>query len=251
MCAGTDQPGGPMNSNSKDWPLVSAVVFRNVIRSPVRGFSILSPRCAIRCLLALFPCSLRHNSYSTGRPSPKRCDKAYKNLAVNELRRISLPRTPVNKESLLRPPRLGGRLWTQPQRDVLRLHGVPGHLHHIVSQGIQVRLIAQPGAEGGKRLHGVVLASVEASVHETLYTPPKRVEQGGYCQRGSHDREGGPLTCEGAEDVLQADHPSEVDQSECGCQRAVDEGAIDEEVYIVEAVLHNRDSREDWQPEQA
>src|SRR5215203_6059318 len=70
MCAGTDQPGGAMNSNSKDWPLVCAVVLRNVIRSPVRGFSIVSPRCAITCLLALFPCSLRHNPYSTGRPTP-------------------------------------------------------------------------------------------------------------------------------------------------------------------------------------
>src|SRR5215208_7815702 len=135
-----------------------------------------------------------------------------------ELRRITLPRTRVNKGSLRRPLRLVGRLWTQPQRDVLGLHGVPDHLHHIVSQGIQVRLFAQPGAEGGKRLHGVVLASVEASVHEILYTPRKRVEQGGYCQRGSHNREGGPLTCEGAEDVLPADHPSEVDQGECGCQ---------------------------------
>jgi hypothetical protein len=78
---------------------------------------------------------------------------------------------------------LWGGLGAKPQRNVLGLHGGPDHLYHMVSQGFQIRLFSQPGIEDGKRLRGVVLASVEASVYETLYTPPKRVEEGCYYQR--------------------------------------------------------------------
>ncbi len=60
------------------------------------------------------------------------------------------------------------------------------------AQGIQVRLLSQAGVEGGKRLYGVVLAAVEAPIHERLDAASEGVEQGGDGQGGSHHCEGGP-----------------------------------------------------------
>ena len=58
-------------------------------------------------------------------------------------------------------------------------------------------------------------------------------------ERGSDDPEGGPLSREGAQDVLQADHPSEVGRCQQNGERPVDERTVDDEVYVVEVILED------------
>src|SRR5918998_3453508 len=79
---------------------------------------------------------------------------------------------------------LGLRIGTQPQRHKHRLHRLPHYPHHVVPEGVQVRLVAQPGAEGLERPGRVVLAAVEASVDERLDAATQRVEQRRYYEGG-------------------------------------------------------------------
>ena len=68
---------------------------------------------------------------------------------ANELRRTSLPRTPVNRDLLAYLLVLRSRLWVQPQGDVLGLHGGPGHSYEVLAQRIQVRLLSQSAGKSG------------------------------------------------------------------------------------------------------
>ena len=52
-------------------------------------------------------------------------------------------------------------------------------------------------------------------------------------------------TGEGDEEPLQHDDAPEVECNQHSCQRAVDEGAVDDEVYVVESVAHDRDPHGD------
>src|SRR5215212_9992995 len=130
---------------------------------------------------------------------------------------------------------------SQPERSVLRLHRAPYHSHQLVAQRLEVRLLPQLGAESGQGLRRIVLVAVEAAIDEALDAPPQRVEQGRYGQRGSDDGDLRSLPGEGAEDVLQGDHAAEVEEDQrCG-ERTVDEGAVDDEVYVVEPIPQHRD----------
>src|SRR5215217_504817 len=83
----------------------------------------------------------------------------------------------------------------------------------------------------------------------TLHPTAQRVEQRRYGQRGDDDREGGLLAAEDAQGGLQTDHATDVDENEHRGERAVDEGAVYDNVYVVEAVTEHgeadgdRDSR--------
>ena len=52
------------------------------------------------------------------------------------------------------------------------MHRLANHCEHIVAQGVQISLLAQPGAEEGERLDRVVLPSVEAPIHQRLAPLP-------------------------------------------------------------------------------
>ena len=53
---------------------------------------------------------------------------------------------------------------SQPERDVLRLQCRIDHVDQVITQLVQIRLLAQPGAESFQCLGGVVLPAVEAAV---------------------------------------------------------------------------------------
>ena len=125
---------------------------------------------------------------------------------------------------------------------MLGLHGAPGHFHQVFAQGIQVRLVSQPGVEGGKRLCGIVLPAVEAAIHERLHPLPQRAEQGGNDQGGGDDRQGGLLTGEDAQGTLQADQTPDVHQRKHRGGRSIDEGTVDDEIYVVEAIPQHGDA---------
>src|SRR4028119_635676 len=122
---------------------------------------------------------------------------------------------------------------------MLWLHGAPGHPHKIVAQRVEVRLVSQPGIEGFESLSGVVLAAVEASIHQRLDAASEGPEQGGYDEGGSHDGQGGLLPGEGAKDRLQANHAPDVDKSYRHGERSVDEGAVYQDVYVIQTVTQD------------
>ena len=66
-------------------------------------------------------------------------------------------------------------------------HGLPNHPDELVAQRVEVGLVAQLGRERFEGLRRIVLAAVEATVHETLYPTTQRVEQGRDHERGGHD----------------------------------------------------------------
>src|SRR5215204_2143719 len=70
------------------------------------------------------------------------------------------------------------RIWAQAQRDVLGLHRLLHYIHHFVAESLQICLLPELGREGLQGLPGVVLASVETTVDETLYAGSQGVEQG-------------------------------------------------------------------------
>src|SRR5919112_3143080 len=146
---------------------------------------------------------------------------------------------------------VGSLIGAQPQRDVGRLHRLPHYVHQFVIQSLQVRLIPQLCSEGLQGLSCIILPAVEAAVNEALHPPTQRVEQSGYGERGGYDSQGGLLACQDAQEGLQADHASYVDQGQRDRKCAVDEGAVDDHVYVVEPMPHDGYAREDRQTEQA
>src|SRR5215211_2902584 len=127
----------------------------------------------------------------------------------------------------------------QPQRDVCGLHRLPHHLHQVVAQGVEVSLVSQLGREGCKRLCCVVLAAVEAPVYERLDAAPQRIEESSDHQGGDHyGKLGGLLLLAGkrSEENLGRRYAPEVDCDQHGGERAIDQRAVDDYVYVVEAV---------------
>jgi hypothetical protein len=84
-----------------------------------------------------------------------------------------------------------------------------------------------------KGLDCVVLPAVEAAIDKGLDTPPQRVEQRGYPKGGGDDRELRFLAGQRAEERLEQNDATEVDQRERRGERAVDESAVYHQVYVV------------------
>src|SRR4028118_2226429 len=101
-------------------------------------------------------------------PPPNRDCATFGEPPRGELRGMILLRGWVNRGPLVRLPSSGCRLGAQPQGDMLRLYGAPDHPHQAPAQVVQVRLLAQPGAEGLEGLGSVVLPAVEAPGHAPL-----------------------------------------------------------------------------------
>jgi hypothetical protein len=57
-----------------------------------------------------------------------------------------------------------------------RLQGLRHDRHQVALQDVELHLVSQPGAEVLERPPRVVLAAVEAAVHQRLDAPPQRVE---------------------------------------------------------------------------
>jgi hypothetical protein len=75
--------------------------------------------------------------------------------------------------------------------------------------------------------------------YESLHPPTQGAEQGGYGKSGSDDGQGGLLAREDAQGGLQSDHAPSIGRREQDGEGTVDEGTVDEEVYVVEAVAQD------------
>src|SRR5215211_5412251 len=107
------------------------------------------------------------------------------------------------------------------------LHRLPHHTHQVV---------AQRGGVGFQGLSSVVLLAIETAIHQGLNTSPQGVEQSGDGEGRGHDREGGLLARESDEHPLQHDDANEVECDQRDGKRAIDEGTVDDNVYVVEAI---------------
>src|SRR3954452_12127409 len=93
-------------------------------------------------------------------------------------RRNVLVRLPVMSESFLRAMR-PGIVTGEPEAHVGGLDGAADDADELGLQGVEVELVAQPGAEGVERALGVIAAAVEAMVDRGLDTRAQRPEQRG------------------------------------------------------------------------
>src|SRR5918993_3349238 len=134
---------------------------------------------------------------------------------------------------------LRGCVGAQPQRDVRRLHRLPHHPYQVFAQRIQVRLFPKLSRESFQGLSSVVLAAVEAPVYKALYAASQRREQCCYQEGGCHHCEGGLLPSERDEDPLQYNDAAEVECDQCDGEQTVDEGTVDDDVDVVEAVAQD------------
>src|SRR5215207_2928964 len=117
-----------------------------------------------------------------------------------------------------------------------RLHRLPNQRQQLGVQLLQIGLMAQPVGEGFERLGRIVLPSIETPVYDVLETPPQRLEESGYSQGRSDDRQLCLLSGQRTEDILQQRDAAQVREREHQRERAVDEGPVDDHVYVVEPI---------------
>src|SRR5918997_203659 len=128
----------------------------------------------------------------------------------------------------------------QPQGDVGRLHRLPYYAPQVVGQCLQVRLAAEFHRKPLKGLGSVILPPVEAAVYEGVDAARQRSKQRRDQECGCDYCEGGLLARDSDEDTLQHHDEAEVEGDQRGGEGTVDEGSIDDEVYLVEPVAHYR-----------
>src|SRR5215211_5315521 len=120
-----------------------------------------------------------------------------------------------------------------------RLHCLPHHTHQVVIEGFQVRLVPELGREGFQGLPRVILPTVEAPVYEGLDSTSQGVEKCRYQECRCHYRQLRPASREPAESVLNGQYAAHVHSYQRHRQSAVDQGAVDDAVDVVEAVLED------------
>ena len=99
-----------------------------------------------------------------------------------------------------------------------------------------MRLLSQPGVEGGQRLRRIVLLAEEMSIYEALDAPSHRAGQGRDHQGGGHDRQCELSTGKRTEARLQGDDALQLHQRQQRIERSVDEDAVGEDFYSHECV---------------
>src|SRR5215217_3501075 len=121
---------------------------------------------------------------------------------------------------------------------MLRLHGLAYHPDKLVAQAVQIRLVAQLRGKRLQGLGGIVPLAVEPPVYKVLDAPAQRIEKCCDRQGGAHDSKlrKGFLAGKPLENCLGRRDDAEIEQRERDGERAVDEGAVDEAVDVVEPV---------------
>src|SRR5215213_6702272 len=76
---------------------------------------------------------------------------------------------------------------------------------------------------------------------------PQGVKQRRYQECRGNDSEGGLLAGQRNEHSLQHHDANEIECDQCGGERAIDEGAVYDEIYLVEPVAHYRYPYGDWE----
>src|SRR2546421_7725058 len=131
--------------------------------------------------------------------------------------------------------------WAQPQRDMRWLHGLLNVVEQVLTQLAQVYFTAKCCAESLQCPGCIILATVEATIDKRLQTMAQGLEESRDGERrGNNDdwRLRG-LSSEQAHQRLQTDHEANVDQCQDSRQRAIDQGAIDQHIDIVQTMAQD------------
>src|SRR6266699_4032637 len=120
------------------------------------------------------------------------------------------------------------------------LHRLINHRHQLCAQLVQVHLIANGRTKRSDRAGCVILAPVEASVDERTRAIMQWLEQNPNQKSGSDNRQlVSPYECETTCQELECEHADFVDHSQHDRQGAIDQRAVNDEIYVIEPEAQN------------
>src|SRR5258708_26395930 len=125
------------------------------------------------------------------------------------------------------------------------LHGLLYHCHQVLTQLVQVHLVAQRCTERWHDLGGVIFAAVEATINDPLKTMAQGLEQSRDGQGGDDDGHTAVLADDAPQQRLQANHQANVDYRQDERERTIHQRAVDQTIYIIERVTENRNPNTD------
>src|SRR5215469_673385 len=120
-----------------------------------------------------------------------------------------------------------------------RLHGLLNDCQQLLTQLVQIYLIAQGRTEGCKGTSDIISGAVEPPVDYGLKTSSQWLEQSSNAKRRSDHHHGSlcsprKLSCEHTQKRLQGNNTYEIDQGQDCRQRAIDQGAVDDDIDVPE-----------------
>ncbi len=114
----------------------------------------------------------------------------------------------------------------------------------------QLNLIAQRGAKCCQGTRCIIFAAIEAPINDPLNSMTQRLEQKVDHQRGEDDDHTAALVDDATQQRLQANHQAHVDPRQDDRQRAIDQGAVDDDIDIPQPVAQNGDGEAEDDREQ-
>ena len=108
------------------------------------------------------------------------------------------------------------RRFPEPKRGRGGLHGLVDHGQQLGRQRIEIDLVAELGTECLDRPDRVVLATVEAAIHDGLDALSDRLEQGGHGEGGAGDGPARRLLAHLSEELAEDQDSADVASSEDG-----------------------------------
>src|SRR5579863_4623947 len=131
--------------------------------------------------------------------------------------------------------------WRKPERDVARLHRLLHHREQVLAQLRQINLIAKSGAKSSQRFGGIILAAVEAPVDDALDATAQGLEESGNDESRDHNGDRVILVEQPLKQRLQGNNEAKVQQGEQCSQAAIHQGAVDQQINVVESIAQNRE----------
>src|SRR5215467_15704622 len=128
----------------------------------------------------------------------------------------------------------------QPERDMGRLHRLLNHRNQVTRKRRQVHLAAQGSRKFGERADGIVLAAIEVTINGGLQATAQGPEESGDNEGRGDDGEL-RISGEAAKQSLECDDTDGVDKREGSGEGAIDEGTIEQDIYVEEPVAQHRD----------
>ncbi len=121
------------------------------------------------------------------------------------------------------------------------LHGFLYDLKQVLAQLAQVHLAAEGGTEGFQGPGRVIFTTVEAMVDGGLDAMAQGLEEGSNDQGGDDDGDTAVLADDAPQERLQANDQANIDRRQDDRECAIDQGAVDDDVDIVEPVAQQGD----------
>src|SRR5690242_13600297 len=137
-------------------------------------------------------------------------------------------------------------LWpsgAEPKREMRWLHRISYDMQQLVGERLQVNLLPERRRQPGQRAGGIIAAAVEAAINASLEATAQRLKERGdnKGRRDDSQRRFLPNASHCLDERLSANHTKEVDASEDGSQRTVDQCPIDEQIDVKELIAQDGD----------